>query len=118
MLCTWSILELLFLFLLGWVNITSALSRFCLDHIHVYFCLYSILEGVYYFSGVAFWTQTGERQTAWIRLRYLQSVLKKDIRFFDNEAKDANIISHISSDAILVQDAIGDKVYTDFTLLI
>ncbi|TKY57618.1 ABC transporter B family member 13 [Spatholobus suberectus] len=59
--------------------------------------------------GVAFWMQTGERQTARLRLKYLQAVLKKDINFFDNEARDANIIYHISSDAILVQDAIGDK---------
>ncbi|KAK7382939.1 hypothetical protein VNO78_28603 [Psophocarpus tetragonolobus] len=59
--------------------------------------------------GVAFWMQTGERQTARLRLKYLQAVLKKDINFFDNEARDANIIFHISSDTILVQDAIGDK---------
>lgn len=62
------------------------------------------------FSGVAFWMQTGERQTARLRLKYLQSVLKKDISFFDTEARDKNLIYHISSDAILVQDAIGDKV--------
>ena len=55
--------------------------------------------------------QTGERQTARLRLKYLQSVLRKDISFFDTEARDSNIIFHISSDAILVQDAIGDKVY-------
>lgn len=61
-------------------------------------------------SGVAFWMQTGERQTARLRLKYLQSILKKDINFFDTEARDANILFHISSDAILVQDAIGDKV--------
>ncbi|KAA8537503.1 hypothetical protein F0562_027111 [Nyssa sinensis] len=60
--------------------------------------------------GVAFWMQTGERQTARLRLKYLQSVLKKDINFFDTEARDKNIIFHISSDAILVQDAIGDKI--------
>lgn len=54
--------------------------------------------------------RTGERQTARLRLKYLQSVLKQDINFFDTEARDTNIIFHISSDAILVQDAIGDKV--------
>ncbi|KAG7971639.1 hypothetical protein I3843_07G145400 [Carya illinoinensis] len=53
--------------------------------------------------------QTGERQTARLRLKYLQSVLKKDIDFFDTDAGVTNIIYHISSDAILVQDAIGDK---------
>ncbi|WVY89008.1 hypothetical protein V8G54_037946 (chloroplast) [Vigna mungo] len=77
---------------------------------HALYLLY--LGGVVLVSawmGVAFWMQTGERQTARLRLKYLQAVLKKDINFFDNEARDANIIFHISSDAILVQDAIGDK---------
>lgn len=54
--------------------------------------------------------QTGERQTARLRLKYLDAILSKDIDFFDIEAKDKNILYHISSDAILVQDAIGDKV--------
>lgn len=75
------------------------------------FTIYYTLVSTIYSLGVAFWMQTGERQTARLRLKYLQSVLKKDINFFDNEARDANIIFHISSDAILVQDAIGDKVY-------
>ncbi|KAI3518024.1 hypothetical protein L1887_06363 [Cichorium endivia] len=60
--------------------------------------------------GVACWMQTGERQTARLRFKYLQSVLRKDISFFDTIAKDKNILFHISSDAILVQDAIGDKI--------
>ncbi|XP_077246607.1 ABC transporter B family member 13-like [Tasmannia lanceolata] len=59
--------------------------------------------------GVSCWMQTGERQTARLRVKYLQSVLRKDINFFDTDVRDANIIFHISSDAILVQDAIGDK---------
>jgi len=54
--------------------------------------------------------QTGERQTARLRINYLKSILAKDITFFDTEARDSNLIFHISSDAILVQDAIGDKV--------
>ncbi|RVX03272.1 ABC transporter B family member 13 [Vitis vinifera] len=60
--------------------------------------------------GVAFWMQTGERQTARLRLKYLQSVLRQDINFFDTEARDKNITFHISNDAILLQDAIGDKI--------
>jgi len=54
--------------------------------------------------------QTGERQTARLRLRYLKAVLKQDMSFFDTEAEKTNLVFHISSDAILVQDAIGDKV--------
>ncbi|KAK3423760.1 hypothetical protein EUGRSUZ_H00958 [Eucalyptus grandis] len=75
--------------------------------------LYLVYLGVIVFAsawiGVALWTQTGERQTARLRLKYLQAVLRKDINFFDTEAKDCNILHHITSDAILVQDAIGDK---------
>ena len=61
-------------------------------------------------AGVACWTQTGGRQTARLRINYLKAILAKDITFFDTEARDSNLIFHISSDAILVQDAIGDKV--------
>ncbi|KAI4366302.1 hypothetical protein MLD38_022192 [Melastoma candidum] len=77
------------------------------------YALYLVYLGLVVFGsawmGVAFGMQTGERQTAWLRLKYLQAVLKKDIIFFDTEAKDRNLLYHISSDAILVQDAIGDK---------
>ncbi|KAF5767339.1 putative ABC-type xenobiotic transporter [Helianthus annuus] len=76
--------------------------------------LYLIYLGLVVFIsswiGVACWMQTGERQTARLRFKYLQSVLRKDIKFFDTKAKDQNILFHISSDAILVQDAIGDKI--------
>lgn len=77
------------------------------------------IQGHHFFSfplwspGVAFWTQTGERQTARLRLRYLQSVLRKKIEFFDTDTRAKDIIFHISSDAILVQDAIGDKVINE-----
>ena len=52
--------------------------------------------------------QIGERQTTRLCLRNLQSVLKKDMNFFDMEARDSNIIFHISIDATLVQDAIEE----------
>jgi len=54
--------------------------------------------------------QTGERQTARLRLQYLKAILRRDIDFFDTEAQKKNLIYLISSDAILIQDAIGDKV--------
>ncbi|KAI9200780.1 hypothetical protein LWI28_013145 [Acer negundo] len=77
---------------------------------HALYLLYlGVVVLVSAWIGVAFWMQTGERQTARLRLKYLQSVLRKDMNFFDTEARDSNILFHISSDAILVQDAIGDK---------
>lgn len=70
-----------------------------------------IPNNAFVFAGVALWMQTGERQTARLRLQYVEAVLKKDINFFDTVAQNKNLVFHISSDAILVQDAIGDKVY-------
>lgn len=61
-------------------------------------------------AGVAFWMQTGERQTARLRVKYIQCVLKQDMSFFDTQARNENILYHITSDAVLIQDAIGDKV--------
>ncbi|XP_021755311.1 ABC transporter B family member 13-like [Chenopodium quinoa] len=76
--------------------------------------LYMIYLGLITFLsswlGVAFWMQTGERQTARLRLKYLEAVLKQDINFFDTEAQNKNLVFHITSDAILVQDAIGEKI--------
>ncbi|XP_010480688.1 PREDICTED: ABC transporter B family member 14 [Camelina sativa] len=72
----------------------------------VYLGLFNLVSA---WIGVACWMQTGERQTARLRINYLKSILAKDITFFDTETRDSNFIYHISSDAILVQDAIGDK---------
>ncbi|KAL3603315.1 hypothetical protein D5086_004174 [Populus alba] len=85
-------------------QMSSQVSKYSLDL--VYLGLGVFVAG---WIGVASWMQTGERQTARLRLKYLQSVLRKDMNFFDMEARDSNILFHISSDAILVQDAIGDK---------
>ncbi|KAK9129439.1 hypothetical protein Sjap_009926 [Stephania japonica] len=61
-------------------------------------------------AGISCWMQTGERQAGRMREKFLRSVLGRDISFFDVEAKDENIVFCISSDSILVQDAIGDKM--------
>ncbi|XP_033137134.1 ABC transporter B family member 13 isoform X2 [Brassica rapa] len=85
-------------------SLSSRVSKNALDL--VYLGLVTFLSA---WIGVACWTQTGERQTARLRIKYLKAILAKDITFFDTEARDSNLIFHISSDAILVQDAIGDK---------
>ncbi|XP_006644563.3 ABC transporter B family member 4-like [Oryza brachyantha] len=62
------------------------------------------------FLQVACWTMTGERQATRIRSLYLKSVLKQDIAFFDVEMTTGQIVSRMSGDTVLVQDAIGEKV--------
>jgi ATP-binding cassette subfamily B (MDR/TAP) protein 1 len=55
---------------------------------------------------------TGERQATRIRSLYLKSVLRQDIAFFDVEMTTGQIVSRMSGDTVLVQDAIGEKVIT------
>jgi ATP-binding cassette, subfamily B (MDR/TAP), member 1 len=59
---------------------------------------------------VSCWTITGERQATHIRSLYLKSVLRQDIAFFDVEMTTGQVVSRMSGDTVLVQDAIGEKV--------
>jgi ATP-binding cassette subfamily B (MDR/TAP) protein 1 len=61
---------------------------------------------------VSCWTITGERQATRIRSMYLKSVLRQDIAFFDVEMTTGQVVSRMSGDTVLVQDAIGEKVIT------
>ncbi|KAE8657242.1 ABC transporter B family member 19 [Hibiscus syriacus] len=59
---------------------------------------------------VACWMHTGERQAAKMRMAYLKSMLNQDISLFDTEASTGAVISAITSDIIVVQDALSEKV--------
>ncbi|KAK4802970.1 hypothetical protein SAY86_001173 [Trapa natans] len=59
---------------------------------------------------VACWMHTGERQAAKLRMAYLRSMLRQDISLFDTEASTGEVISAITSDIIVVQDALSEKV--------
>ena len=47
-----------------------------------------------------------------MRLAYLRSMLDQDIAVFDTEASTGEVIAAITSDIIVVQDAISEKVRT------
>jgi ATP-binding cassette subfamily B (MDR/TAP) protein 1 len=66
----------------------------------------------FFCAEVACWTITGERQATRIRSLYLKSVLRQDISFFDVEMTTGQIVSRMSGDTVLLQDAIGEKVRT------
>lgn len=59
---------------------------------------------------VSCWMQTGERQSARMRMQYLKSVLSQDVTFFDTKTSTGKIISSISTDIVVIQDAISDKI--------
>ncbi|XP_024315938.1 ABC transporter B family member 4 isoform X1 [Brachypodium distachyon] len=58
---------------------------------------------------VSCWTMAGERQSARIRSLYLKSVLRQDIAFFDTEMTTGEAVSRMSSDTVIIQDALGEK---------
>ncbi|KAF7126723.1 hypothetical protein RHSIM_Rhsim11G0017900 [Rhododendron simsii] len=59
---------------------------------------------------VACWMHSGERQAAKMRMTYLRSMLNQDISLFDTEASTGEVIAAITSNIIIVQDAISEKV--------
>ncbi|KAJ6328956.1 hypothetical protein OIU77_010603 [Salix suchowensis] len=62
------------------------------------------------FFQVACWMVTGERQAARIRGKYLTTILKQDIAFFDKETNTGEVVGRMSGDTVLIQDAMGEKV--------
>ena len=52
----------------------------------------------------------GERQAGRLRRKYLEAVLKQDVGFFDTDARTGDIVFSVSTDTLLVQDAISEKV--------
>ncbi|KAK1292367.1 ABC transporter B family member 15 [Acorus calamus] len=57
------------------------------------------------------WTRTGERQASRMRARYLKAVLRQDVGYFDlHVASTAEVITSVSSDSLLIQDVLSEKV--------
>jgi ABC-type multidrug transport system fused ATPase/permease subunit len=61
-------------------------------------------------SEIACWMYSGERQVIALRKAYLDAVLRQDVGFFDTDARTGDIVFGVSTDTLLVQDAIGEKV--------
>ena len=57
----------------------------------------------------------GERQSARIRSLYLDAVLRQDIAFFDTELTTGQAVSRMSSDTLVIQGALGEKVLDSFS---
>lgn len=51
-----------------------------------------------------------------LRKKYLEAVLKQDVGFFDTDARTGDIVFSVSTDTLLVQDAISEKVITTLSL--
>ncbi|XP_057463843.1 ABC transporter B family member 15-like isoform X1 [Actinidia eriantha] len=57
------------------------------------------------------WTRTGERQASRTRARYLKAVLRQEVGYFDlHVTSTAEVITSVSSDSLVIQDVISEKV--------
>ncbi|KAJ0464799.1 putative Type 1 protein exporter [Helianthus annuus] len=57
------------------------------------------------------WSRTSERQASRLRLTYLKAVLRQEVAYFDlNVTSTADIISSVSSDSLIIQEFISEKV--------
>ncbi|XP_057742144.1 ABC transporter B family member 1 [Arachis stenosperma] len=59
---------------------------------------------------ISCWMWTGERQSTRMRIKYLEAALEQDIQFFDTEVRTSDVVSAINTDAVMVQDAISEKL--------
>ncbi|GER54296.1 ABC transporter B family member 1 [Striga asiatica] len=59
---------------------------------------------------ISCWMWTGERQSTKMRIKYLEAALNQDIQYFDTEVRTSDVVFAINTDAIMVQDAISEKL--------
>ncbi|KAG0499630.1 hypothetical protein HPP92_004321 [Vanilla planifolia] len=86
-------------------KMTDEVSKYAL-----YFVYLGLVVCVSSYAEIACWMYTGERQSGKLRRKYLEAVLKQDVGFFDTDARTGDIVFSISTDTLLVQEAISEKV--------
>ncbi|KAJ4707471.1 ABC transporter B family protein [Melia azedarach] len=76
----------------------------------LYFVYLGLIVCISSYAEISCWMYTGERQVSTLRKKYLEAVLKQDVGFFDTDARTGDIVFSVSTDTLLVQDAISEKV--------
>ncbi|KAH9734967.1 ABC transporter B family member 1 [Citrus sinensis] len=59
---------------------------------------------------ISCWMWTGERQSIKMRIKYLEAALNQDVQYFDTEVRTSDVVYAINTDAVIVQDAISEKL--------
>ncbi|EGG17681.1 hypothetical protein DFA_08677 [Cavenderia fasciculata] len=77
--------------------------------IAVYFVYIGIGTLVCSYIETSMWMIAGERQAKTVRQEYLKAILRQDIGWFD-VTKSSELATRISSDTLLYQEGIGEKV--------
>ncbi|KAK9068478.1 hypothetical protein SSX86_012592 [Deinandra increscens subsp. villosa] len=83
------------------------------DEVSRYACYFLIVGAAIWASSwaeISCWMWTGERQSTKMRIKYLEAALSQDIQFFDTEVRTSDVVFAINTDAVIVQDAISEKL--------
>ncbi|KAK1410143.1 hypothetical protein QVD17_36677 [Tagetes erecta] len=74
-------------------------------------CYLSVGKWVVCFLEGYSWSRTAERQASRLRFTYLKAVLRQEVAYFDlNVTSTADIITSVSTDSLIIQDFISEKV--------
>ncbi|XP_057857948.1 ABC transporter B family member 19-like [Cryptomeria japonica] len=63
-----------------------------------------------YLAIAAFAVGWAERQTTRMRYKYLEAILKQDVAVFDTQIRTGAILDSFSTDFLLIQESLGDKM--------
>jgi ATP-binding cassette subfamily B (MDR/TAP) protein 1 len=75
----------------------------------------SIVSGLASYLEISCWMYTGERQAGRIRAKYVRAILRQNVGYFDTESSNtAAVVSSVSADTMLLQDAISEKVSASY----
>lgn len=91
-----------------------------LDKVNYYALFFVYLAIIVFFSTyiyMAAWVYTGERLTRQIRERYLRSILRQNVAYFDKLGA-GEVTTRITSDTHLIQDGISEKVAMSISVCI
>ncbi|KAI3722358.1 hypothetical protein L2E82_33394 [Cichorium intybus] len=76
-----------------------------------YLCFLGIWKWMACFLEGYCWARTAERQASRLRSAYLKAVLRQEVAYFDlNVTSIAEIITSVSSDSLVIQEVISEKV--------
>ncbi|GKA92457.1 ABC transporter B family member 15-like protein [Tanacetum coccineum] len=77
----------------------------------VNFCYLAVAKWVSCFVEGYCWSRTADRQASRLRSTYLKAVLRQEVAYFDlNVTSTSDIITSVSSDSLIIQDVISEKV--------
>ncbi|XP_065848240.1 ABC transporter B family member 1-like [Euphorbia lathyris] len=77
---------------------------------HFYFLIVGASIWASSWAEISCWMWTGERQTTKMRIKYLEAALNQDIQLFDTQVRTSDVVFAINSDAVMIQDAISEKL--------